>query len=130
MQSQNQNPNRTAGQEAQPRVVIYAENGPTAEDLVACLEGPYRVDVAMDLNDAMDALKGPASVLLVVPADDPEPMTDWSTLLHRALIRNCRVMVLGPTGTTLEAGSRDTVRSYPAMPDPAHLHRDLTALIA
>jgi len=25
---------------------------------------------------------------------------------------------------------RDTVRSYPAMPDPAHLHRDLTALIA
>ena len=112
-----------------PRIVVYAENAPTGEDLEACLDGRYRVEVATDLERAVHALDHPAAALLVVPADGPEPMGDWSVLLHRALVRGCRVLVLGPTDTIPEAGLADAVRSYPAMPDPAVLHHDLTALI-
>jgi len=113
---------------ALPRVAIFAEGGPLAGDLAACLSGRFEIDRVTCQQDALNSLAGGCQAMLILRGAREEFGPVRVELIKKAVANHCRVLVLGSGGLGLEPELDTRVIHLPPLPSPQELFETLAGL--
>lgn len=111
-----------------PHVTIFADNGPLAGDLAACLSGKFAIDRVMNQQQALDTLAGGCRAMLILKGHQEEFGPARVELIRKAVAEHCRVLVLGPGGLSLAPELDTSVIHLPPSPSPSDLLATLADL--
>jgi hypothetical protein len=101
------------------RVVVLAESGVVAGDLVALLSGRFSVERATSVPGAALALGRVGGSLVVVGEGAPSLTSALRELVERTLAVGDRVLMLGADARLYPPEWSGRVRHLPALPEPA-----------
>ncbi len=113
-----------------PVVAIFAESGPLAGDLAACLSGRFRVDRVTSLQGALKSVGSGCRALLILRGTQDEFGPACTDLVKQAVADSCRVLILGSGGLGLESELGAKVVCLPPLPSPQILFENLSDLEA
>ena len=113
-----------------PVVTIFAESGPLAGDLAACLSGRFCIDRVTSLQGALKSVGTGCQALLILRGAEEECGPACSDLVKQALNDKCRVLILGSGGLGLESDLDGKVVHLPPLPSPQTLFENLSDLEA
>ncbi|MDX2475054.1 MAG: hypothetical protein QNL91_15270 [Candidatus Krumholzibacteria bacterium] len=113
-----------------PVVAIFAESGPLAGDLAACLSGRFRVDRVTSLQGALKSISSGCRALLILRGTQDEFGPACTDLVKQAVADSCRVLILGSGGLGLESELGAKVVCLPPLPSPQILFENLSDLEA
>ena len=111
-----------------PVVAIFAESGPLAGDLAACLSGRFRIDRVTSLQGALKSIGGGCRALLILRGTQDEFGPACTDLVKQAVADSCRVLILGSGGLGLESELGAKVVCLPPLPSPQILFENLSDL--
>lgn len=111
-----------------PHVTIFAESGPLAGDVAACLSGRFRIERATDRSAVARSLAQGCRALLIMGWSQTDIGTMETALIRQALAAGCRVLVLGAGGLHLGQELDVAIVQLPALPSPQQLLDNLSGL--
>ncbi len=113
-----------------PVVAIFAESGPLAGDLAACLSGRFCIDRVTSLQGALKSIGSGCRALLILRGTQDEFGPACTDLVKQAVADSCRVLILGSGGLGLESELGAKVVCLPPLPSPQILFENLSDLEA
>ena len=111
-----------------PSITIFAESGPLAGDLAACLSGRFDVERVTSLQDASYSLAHGCQAMLILRGAQDELGSARIDLIKQAVGDRCRVLILGSGGLDLETDLDAKVIHLPPLPSPQLLFETLADL--
>ncbi len=111
-----------------PRITIFAESGPLAGDLAACLSGRFDIDRVTSLQGALKSLALGCQAMLILRGVQEEFGPARVDLVKQAVGDECRVLILGSGGLGLESDLEAKVIHLPPLPSPQILFETLSGL--
>ena len=111
-----------------PRVTIFAESGPLAGDLAACLSGRFDIDRVTSPRGALRSLARGCQALIILRGVQEDFGPAGIDLVEQAVGDHCRVLILGSGGLGLESNLDTEVIYLPPLPSPQVLFETLSAL--
>ncbi len=111
-----------------PEITIFAESGPLAGDLAACLSGRFVIDRVTSLQGALKSLAHGCRALIILGNTQAEFGPAGVDLVEQAVSGHCRVLVLGSGGLGLESELDTKVVHLPPLPSPQILFDALSGL--
>ena len=114
--------------ESSPHITIYADSGPLAGDLAACLSGHFEINQVNSPKGALLALSRGCQALLILQGAQGELGVVHSDLVKQAIAERCRVVVLGSGGLGLGSDLNQKIVQLPHLPSPQLLFDALAGL--
>lgn len=111
-----------------PQITIYAESGPLAGDLAACLSGRFDIERVTSPKAALVSLARGCQAILILKGAQEELGPARLDLVKQALSDQCRVVILGSGGLGLESDLNQQVVQLPPLPSPQLLFETLAGL--
>jgi len=111
-----------------PRVTIFAESGPLAGDVAACLSGHFQIERVTGRAMALRSLHDGCQAMLLMGWVRDELGPADADLIKQALGVKCRVLVLGTGGLGLGPELDNSVIHLPSLPSPQVLFENLNGL--
>ncbi len=113
---------------ALPRITIFAESGPLAGDLAACLSGRFKIERVTSPQGALISLASGCQAMLILRDAQEEFEPARVEVIKKAVTSRCRVLLLGPGGLGLEQDLDAQVIHLPPLPSLPELFATLSGL--